>query len=233
MTKREYEEIVAKIAAEVVERIKELDSSQLREPRKILTSTLITASHDKKVRTAVFQKVGRIIADGELSQSDPSDGSREYSFVVQYPNELTDDHMALLMEIEGIACVIVKPGETVRSFVVTLPFTLSPSLRVAIVRKNMPEAQDSHSTTGDKSLDQIIKRIDACVVREKDNDDQVTRSQSDILGNTVISFPLKAHVTNGSIHGIMSMGIVNKASLAASTTSLYPILRLSLPKSSE
>lgn len=232
MTKREYEELVAELATEVIKRVRAMDNTQIQEPRKILTSTLITSQHDKRVRTAVFEKVSRIIADGELIQRDENDGSREYSFVVQYPNELTDDHMSLLMEIEGIACVVVKPGETLRSFIVSLPFTLSPSLRTAIIRKNMPEAQDFTSSTGDKSLDQIIKRIDACVVREKDND-QVTRTQADVIGSTIISFPLKAHVTNGSILGIISTGIVSKASLAASETSLHPILRICLPKPPE
>lgn len=225
MSKRNHEEMVHEIAAEVVKRMKQFEN----EPDKNETShatTLMTSEDDRRVRNFIFAKLASIISDGELFQTDTQAGVREYSFTVKYPNEFNNEDMSLLMLLPYAACVIISAGRVSRSFTVTIPCTKSKTTKNAIIKEYTPNIPDNPIYTGDKMFDLILQRIDSCVSRDKDKPEQVSKSEAEAVGSTTLSFPLKEKVPSGSVYGILALGIFSRLSFIASEVSTWPILKV-------
>ena len=230
MTKRNYDDLVEDMAKEFVKRVKAMEGDLvIAPPAPTVFNTKITAKDDAIVRSLVFKTAPDIIKGGELFQRDISIDVREYWFEVQFPNKFFDIQLSTLMTLDEFAIVLVKPGRAIREFIVCMSYTLNVCTKAMLVQDHMGGIPESVTSSGDKTVDKILQRIDTCITRDRTNQDEISSRQKEGAGGVkviTLSVQLKAAVSDASVMGIKAIGIIPQVCFAASEKSEYPVIEI-------
>lgn len=229
------DELAAEIAQNIIKRIKKnneeglggtKDKQSIQEPT--IFNTKITTQKDAEIQRNIYDTVGEIIKDGVLTQKD-DEGVREYSFIVQYPNEIDDLQLSTLKTLCDFACIIISESKSAREFVVSMFFTLNQRMRSTIVQRYMHINQEATNVTGDTAVDCILQRINSCISRDKADQREtkiVLRERLAGMEMTCLSAKLNKTVAYDAVLGIRALSMVTRISFAASVESTFPVIKI-------
>jgi hypothetical protein len=231
MSKRSRDEFLDEITKDFIKRVRDAQLETIVDttPEPTVFNTTMTPKDDEKIRCLVFKTVGDIVQDGLLSQLDTKSGVREYFFTVEFPNEITDIQLSTLMQLGEFALITIKEGTREREFIVTMFYTLNAKTKNMIVKQHMFTNTAPITSSGDTTVDCILQRIDGCVSRDKENQQETSLCMKEELAGikiTTLSAKLKSAVTYDAVLGIKALGVIHQICFAASAETCSPIIKI-------
>lgn len=227
MSKRNIEELMQEIVTEIQKRVKE-EQKEKKEEVEVegAESDVVNSKDDNLVRELVFSTVPDIVKDGELAQHDTNTYTREYYFEVQYPNEITAEQMEKLAVLPAIVNVDIKPGYDIRHFGVQITYTKNEVVQAYERKKKITTIPEAQTATDDAVVDAILRRVDACVQRDFDRQDEVTKTVVPGLRVTTISIPVKSSVSLSAVRGVIALGVIPRIAFIPSLKFVNPIIKI-------